>query len=747
MRRPHALKPRGTPRSPPPAAASRSGAIPRPRARRARAAPAPVQHALLSLFLALSLVALRALRFHMTSQGVRHETLPSASAAVPLSALLHLHGAAARAAALHIFAAPKPFRGHDRVHQLRALESWLALSPRPEVTLLGDAFGCGKVAEMYGARWQRRVDTSFLGVPLFNSMLEVVNASRHEVVVLVNADILLYDDFPYAIRKVLRDFPPGWMAVGARWDLQSLPNALQVLGPGKRPPEHVRHDVVRHARTAGVLHTYGGIDLWAWDTTAGPLLHAPVPPFVYGRGKYDNWLTHEVIRANRRAVVDISEACTLVHVIHDHHLVPAAAVPLTEWSDSPALFSALSAGKQEFWSTDPRGKFELYVNSYLAAAHGSYTAQMGTILHAPLKLTSCYEHDGFCIFQRVRPHTCRCEHSAYVSEAQNDPYTVADSRVIFCGMLSTNLGSEQVDPTERWAISGRTDDDASEDVNATSITTFGLPLIQEHLLRIIASRTGSEQVFLVVADYSERSLVMELVCSMRQHGLFPWLLIAALDDEFYRYCVTRGLPVYLSEFDESEFKDHFNFRELARYQLTFEIVRKRKEVFSVEPGVVLISPLWQYFKQNVERDIDVAMLSRPLTLGNVISDARYVPSSFIYARPGDRTLDLLKNVMIGLQGHSARSGLLQRHGACGANDEGLRNASRCQLENGAVVHLFDRKRFRAIEEKDCKSCGAPVLYYSAAFGFTGDVESAMGDLKQHGLSRTDIGEQLCHLHL
>ncbi|CDF40397.1 glycosyltransferase-like protein similarity to GT77 enzymes [Chondrus crispus] len=576
-------------------------------------------------------------------------------------------------------------------------------------------------------------------------MLAATNTSKDTVAVLINADIILYDDFPYAVRKIRRDFPPGWLAVAARWDVTSLPNSLPVLGPGRRPEEDVRHAVVRHARTKGVLHTYGGIDLWAWDTAAGPLYHGLVPPFVYGRGKYDNWLTHHVIRANKRATVDVSEACTLVHVKHDHHLVSDGAVPLSNWAQSAPLVSDISARNQEFWSTDPRGRFELFINSYLAAAYGSYVTQMGTILHAPLKLTSCYEHDGFCIFQRVRPHTCRCEHSPYVAEAQNDPYIVADSRVIFCGLLSANRGSNPVDAKERWAITGRTDDDGPEGANSTSPLTFGLPLLQDHLLHVIASRTNSEIVFLVVADYSERSLIMELVCSMRTHELFPWLMVAALDDDLYRYCVTRGLPVYLSEFDESGFKDHVNFRELARYQLTYEVLRKGKQVFSIEPSITFFAPLWEYFDSKVTKDIDVAILSRPSTNESIVKDFSYIPSAFVYARPGDRTLDLLKRVMIGLQGHSVGSGMLLRHAACGVNDEGLRNMSRCQLGDRAVVHLLDRELFRAIEETGCKFCGPPVLYYSALFGGNGEPEEAMKALRRTGLSSTVEGQQFCAL--
>lgn len=740
------LKPRRAPRRRTPPHLARAPSP--PRAPRPHVALRVARQSWLAALLALILFALRFARLRTAASSIRHESFPPRGVRPPdLSSLLRLHAARHPAAdqhaeplSFHFYFAPKPFVAADRHLQLRALESWLALSPPPVVTMLGDGEGYDDVAARYALRRVRGVDATFLGVPLFNAMLAATNRTRETVSVLINADILLYDDFPYAIRKIRRDFPPAWLAVAARWDVHAVPSELVVQGPGNRPSEHVRHRVVHHARTNGTLHTYGGIDLWAWDSAAGPLVEATIPPFVYGRGKYDNWLTHEVIRANKRAVVDVSEACTLVHLKHDHHLVPSGGVPGHPAGNG---LEEAALGKQQFWSSDPRGKFELFVNSYLAAAHGSYSNQMGTILHAPLKLTSCYEHDGFCIFQRVRPHSCRCEHSPYVAEAQNDPYIVRDSRVVFCGLLSTNAGSEEVDGRERWAITGRMDDDLPDDANATAGVTFGLPLIQEHIFKVISSRTNSNKIFLVVADFSERMLLMELVCSMRAHGLFSWLIIAALDDDLYRFCITRGLPVYLSEFDESDFKDHSNFRELARYQLAFEALRKGKEVYSIEPGLVFFSSPWKYLNNEIADDVNIAVLPRLPETSRLGNEKSYISSAFIYARPSASSMELLKKVMIGLQQHTARSGLLLRTFGCGESDEGLLNVSRCQVGSGTVVHLLDNELFRSVEEGDCANCRNPLLYYSASFGLNSSGGDVSESLRRHGLSRIAEGKDFC----
>lgn len=697
---------------------------PRPR-RSPKLPPNIVRQSWLAAFLTLLLLLFRATRTHRILLSLRRE---SPSNPPHLSSVLHLHHAPVLAS-LHFFTAPKPFLGPDRYIQLRALESWLALSPRPVITLLGEGEGYAEVVRRYGLRWERGIDASFLGVPLLNSMLHATRRSVGVVTVLLNADIILFDDFPYALRKIRRDFPLGWLAVGARWDVQDVPG--DVVGPGRRLDEAVRHLAVDIARQNGTLHTYGGIDLWAWDGEADDLVEGVVPPFVYGRGKYDNWLTHEVIASNRRAVVDLSEACTLVHVRHDHHLVEGGERKLYK--------------TQEFWSTNPRGKFELYVNSYLAAAHGTFANQMGTVLHAPLKLTSCYEHDGFCIFQRVRPHACRCEHSPYVMDAQSDPYTVTDSRVIFCGLLSSNFGEEDADPRKRFALSGRVElgdrEEADQDTQ-NDVVTFGLPLVQNHIFHMINIRTSTNKIFLVVADFSEKMLVMENVCSMRSHGLFPWLMIAALDDDLYQFCITRGLPVFLSEFDESDFKDHANFRELARFQLTFEALRKGKEVYSVEPGVVFTSSPWDYFRANLEH-IHVGVLPRPSHTSEISRERSYISSALVYARPSEKSLDLIRKVMEGLQRHRAKAGILLYQLTCADDDERIHDGTRCQAQSEVAMHLFDGEQFRALENGACVGCRRPIVYYSASFGWDSQVAKLVTTLKERKLSRIHTETDSC----
>ncbi|CAN8075050.1 unnamed protein product [Agarophyton chilense] len=635
---------------------------------------------------------IRASVLHGTSLHLGLETLPS----------------------LHFFTSPKPFVGTDNDAQIRAIKSWTQLNPRPRITLLGDGAGYARVCAKYRLHHERNIDHSFLQVPMLNSMLHVINSSSAEIVVFLNADILLFDDFLYAVRKLQTDFAPGWLGIAARWDVFSTP-----YRPNSLLRRSMRQQAVKKARSEGTLHTYGGIDLWVWDTSPGPLLKATVPKFIFGRGRYDNWLTHQSIIEGWRSVVDLSEAVTLVHVTHNYHLV-----------------KGVRTSENQFWSDGSREKFETFINSYLASSHGSFEQQMGTALHAPLKLASCFEMNGLCLFRRVRPSSCRCEHSPFVLSTLNDPFIVNHSRTILCGLLSKNYGSEQ---HNRFIISGSVDEDDGRGL-------FGLPLTQRHLLQVVSSATGTETVFLVVGDFSERLLINELACSMRATGIFSWLIIAALDDDLYRYCITRGLPVYLSEFDKSTASDYGTFKELARYQVLYEMLQLKKEVLSIEPATVFQKPPWKYFTFYL-KGMDMAILPMMPELAQLAVDNSFISTAIIFARPNTRVFSLLRRVMAMLEQKSQQSGSALMKLSCHLKSKGSVNGNVCKQSNGALVHLFSSDYFRPMEPGSCPRCSTkiePLVLYVGSFSFEKNPELAYGVLRHRGVRGFNIDGDFCY---
>lgn len=534
---------------------------------------------------------------------------------------------------VEIFSAPKPFVGQDGEHQIRAIESWVMLDPPPTVTLLGTGHGYAEVVQRFGLNWIPDLDSTFLGIPLFNSIVATANASKADVAVIANADIMLFDDFHFVIHKVDRDVGFPWMIIGARWDIEKVPGSAEKGHPTGKLSDRDRIAIVQHARRNGTLHTYGGIDVWAWNTKVGAGLYDGVMPhFVFGRGKYDNWFTHEVIAAGHRHVIDASEACTFVHVIHDHHLVTDNIIGRAQ---NASATPDDSRSHRAFWNQGSRVKFELYINTYLAAAHGSYMNQMGTVLHAPLKVQSCYEPEGVCTFKRRRPHTCRCEHSPFVPQAQSDPFVVEDSRLIFCGLLSSDSRLEDSSDSgilSRFVISGRQrahegprasaervsrmGDQSSlhgallEVIDAenqlplseqSSESAFGLPLVIDKLLEVVEHRTQSKKVIVTILNSHYKSLLPHFVCSARKAGIFDSLIIGALDDETYHFAVTRGLAVYL----ETSIYQNVEEESLAigarfdspgytvllalRARVARKLTKLGREVFYADPDVLIQS--------------------------------------------------------------------------------------------------------------------------------------------------------------
>ncbi|KAK4538776.1 hypothetical protein CDCA_CDCA20G4801 [Cyanidium caldarium] len=427
---------------------------------------------------------------------------------------------------LIIYTAPKPTRDrHEARAQMRALQSWTRLQPPPFIVLFGngndaDDAQLESIVHTLGDRVivDRQVDSNFQGVPLFHSMFlralqgEPISALQmrglhnrsHTVSLLVNADIVLPTDLP-AVLATVRPLFADFLAIGARWDVDES-HAHRITTSTDRDEQSER------VRQHGTLHSYGGIDWFAWrygQHARQYLFNTTMPPFVFGRGKYDNWLLHEVLAAGRlRGVIDLSEAVAAMHAQHAYaHVVPAGGA----WPHT---------GRGNFWSTHKRHAWESYLNVHLALAYGSYRSQMGTPLHAPYKLVPCLVH-GYCVVERRRPAACRCEYSSFVRASQTDPQ-LHDQRWWHCGQVSTEQPGDY--PIQLHGHLAHTLD---------------------ALLPAVADAT-TRTVVMTAASYDYRYLLMNWVCNLRRVGVRN-VLVAAMDDNLYRFAYARGLAVFYNE--------------------------------------------------------------------------------------------------------------------------------------------------------------------------------------------------------
>ncbi|CAI5501534.1 unnamed protein product [Closterium sp. Naga37s-1] len=462
------------------------------------------------------------------------------------------------APSLTIFCAPKPYSSiadpsdPNPDSQRRALLSWLRLSPPPKVVLFGNDTSFHELARRFPAQIsvEPQIDSNFYGVPQFHSMVARAQAASTDISMIINGDIILLNDVMLALQKTHGTFQ-HWVMTAARWDMpEDFPYSFEPQMWGQRGLARGRshaameEEIRGFVRDIGTLHTYGGVDFWAWNNDSpAPLFDGVMPPFSFGRGKYDNWFTHEIVAAGRRTMVDASEAVTAIHVAHSYsHVVESAATKSIGGKDGNGNGNGngIAAGKN-FWSTRKKSSWELFGNIHMAMTHGSYANQKGTALHVPWKLATCHEPSvhNMCLQQRLRPATCTCESANFVRSSQTDPKLDKTGRKWTCGSVSVDRNSDYSIPT------------LPPPPPASS--PVGLPHTMEQILPTIArsvpdGRGGELQVVTLVAvtaGYAE--MLMSFVCRLRSLGLASNLLVAALDEDLYRFAFTQGLPVYYEQ--------------------------------------------------------------------------------------------------------------------------------------------------------------------------------------------------------
>jgi hypothetical protein len=207
---------------------------------------------------------------------------------------------------------PKPFTGHIGVIQRNALRSWRRVAPDAEIFVCGDEPGAREAAEEVGARFVPDVERNEYGTPLLGSTFRRIAAeATQELLAYVNGDIVLLPDVMEALRRVeVRPF----LLVSRRWNVD-VTEPLDVGDPAWADSLRAR------ARASGELYRRDAIDLFVFPRRS-PLVD--LPPFAVGRPGWDNYF---IFRARQLgiAVVDASEAVTLVHQNHGYGHVPAAS--------------------------------------------------------------------------------------------------------------------------------------------------------------------------------------------------------------------------------------------------------------------------------------------------------------------------------------------------------------------------------------------------------------------------------------
>jgi hypothetical protein len=211
---------------------------------------------------------------------------------------------------LTLFTAPKPFVGQAKVHQTNALRSWLRLRPRPEILVFGDEPGIAEACADLGVHHQSVVEKSELGTPLLNGVFREAHRASPEraVMVYVNADIILLDDFVSTV-ELVRAWSDRFLVLGRRRDIDAS--------------EELRFDEVGLDALRALVRREGELrDGWWIDYFVFPKgLWEEIPPFAVGRPAWDNWMVFDAVR-RRIPVVDATQSIMAIHQRHGYAHVP-----------------------------------------------------------------------------------------------------------------------------------------------------------------------------------------------------------------------------------------------------------------------------------------------------------------------------------------------------------------------------------------------------------------------------------------
>ncbi|NJD53199.1 MAG: hypothetical protein FIB07_10065 [Candidatus Methanoperedens sp.] len=206
-----------------------------------------------------------------------------------------------------IVTTPRPFTGHYEIIQRNAIRSWLALSPKCEIILIGNDEGTADIASEFGIKHVPDVACSESGLPLMNSFLEIAqNTGASDIIVWLSSDIILMNDFLPAIESITET---SFLMSAQRWD-------LDVVEEIKFTNDDWEVQLRDRLKEYGNLHA----------PTSGDLLVFPrgfwtdVPPFIIGRAVHDNWLFYRTLSLGA-PIIDATPVITIVHQNHGYSSV------------------------------------------------------------------------------------------------------------------------------------------------------------------------------------------------------------------------------------------------------------------------------------------------------------------------------------------------------------------------------------------------------------------------------------------
>ena len=208
---------------------------------------------------------------------------------------------------LTIFSIPKPFRGHIGVIQNNAIRSWVRLCPEYEIILFGDEEGTAEIAAEFGVRHVPYVERNEYGTPLMSSLYDSAqDVASHEILCVVNADIILLSDFCKAVEHARSRGSDPYLITGRRWNIDMQEHWDFSNADWEARLRAYAEKMCRQRKPAGL------------DYTIFPRgLLRNLPPFAVGRLSGGNWIVNKVL-SQGVPVIDSTDVVTAIHQSHDY---------------------------------------------------------------------------------------------------------------------------------------------------------------------------------------------------------------------------------------------------------------------------------------------------------------------------------------------------------------------------------------------------------------------------------------------
>lgn len=212
------------------------------------------------------------------------------------------------------------FEGEFDWIQRNAIKSWQRLHPYVQVLLFGDdEVGAISAATDLGCTIYP-LARNHRDIPLVRYPIErAQELARHDIRCLINADVILLQDFMWCVSEVEQRFDV-FLLVTQRWGLK-IDHLLQFrngwdveLLHDLRERGHAKH------RKAVDYFCYRG-DFWN-----------PIPDFAVGRMAWDNWLVWKALKEN----VPVIDATPVSVCIHQDHAKRRVSV---ESSENQAIYA------------------------------------------------------------------------------------------------------------------------------------------------------------------------------------------------------------------------------------------------------------------------------------------------------------------------------------------------------------------------------------------------------------------------